>query len=97
MRQMRTPLRLSFCGAVAAAAILAGGLSVSAQTGNLTSSAAPAPKKRTTATPDMVNEAIQRSQARAAKAQQFGTPERFGSEEPFVYNPAQKNFSASQQ
>jgi len=44
----------------------------------------------------MVNEAIQRSQARAAKAQQFGTPERFGSEEPFVYNPAQ-NFSASQQ
>ena len=45
----------------------------------------------------MINEAIQRSQARAAKAQQNGTPEQWGSEEPFTYNPAVKNFTAEQQ
>jgi hypothetical protein len=45
----------------------------------------------------MVNEAIQRSQARAAKAQQSGVPEQWGSEEPFTYDPNKKNFTAAQQ
>jgi hypothetical protein len=45
----------------------------------------------------MVNEAIQRSQARAAKEAQTGTPQQWGSEEPFTYNPAVKNFTAGQQ
>jgi hypothetical protein len=45
----------------------------------------------------MVNEAIQRSQARAAKEAQSGTPQQWGSEEPFTYNPAVKNFTAGQQ
>jgi hypothetical protein len=39
----------------------------------------------------MIDEAIQRSQARTAKAAptatSAGTPERFGSEEPFTYVP----------
>jgi hypothetical protein len=51
--------------------------------------AAPTPgtKKPTTATPRMIDEAIQRSQARAAKATAAGTTETFGSEEPFTYVP----------
>jgi hypothetical protein len=39
----------------------------------------------------MIDEAIQRSQARTAKAvptaTSAGTPEKFGSEEPFTYKP----------
>ena len=51
--------------------------------------AAPAPgaRKPTTATPQMIDEAVQRSQARAAKARATGTTEKFGSEEPFTYVP----------
>jgi hypothetical protein len=45
----------------------------------------------------MVNEAIQRSQARAAKEAQSGTPQQWGSEEPFTYNPAVTNFTPQQQ
>jgi hypothetical protein len=44
-------------------------------------------KKPTTTTPRMIDEAIQRSQARAAKATATGTTETFGSEEPFTYVP----------
>ena len=54
-------------------------------------------KPPTSATADMVNEAIQRSQARAAKEAQSGTPQQWGSEEPFTYNPTVKKFDASQQ
>jgi len=56
--------------------------------------AAPTPgtKKPTTATPQMIDEAVQRSQARTAKAaptatSAAGKPEQFGSEEPFTYVP----------
>jgi hypothetical protein len=44
-------------------------------------------KKPTTTTARMIDEAIQRSQARAAKAAATGTTETFGSEEPFTYVP----------
>ena len=44
-------------------------------------------KKPTTTTARMIDEAIQRSQARAAKARATGTTETFGSEEPFTYVP----------
>ena len=67
---------------------------------SVTSSATTSTVKRkppTSATADMVNEAIQRSQARAAKEAQSGTPQQWGSEEPFTYNPAVKNFTTSQQ
>jgi hypothetical protein len=51
--------------------------------------AAPAPgtKKPATATARMIDEAVQRSQARAAKAVATGATETFGSEEPFTYRP----------
>ena len=51
--------------------------------------AAPAPgaRKPTTTTQQMIDEAVQRSQARAAKARATGTTETFGSEEPFTYVP----------
>ena len=62
-----------------------------------TSSTTAAKTKPTSATADMVNEAIQRSQARAAKEAQTGTPQQWGSEEPFTYNPAVKNFTPAQQ
>jgi len=56
-----------------------------------------AAKKPTSATAEMVNEAIQRSQARAAKELETGRAQQWGSEEPFTYNPAVKNFTAGQQ
>ena len=62
-----------------------------------TSSTTATPRKPTSATAEMVNEAIQRSQARANKALQTGTPQQWGSEEPFTYNPAVRNFNANQQ
>lgn len=45
------------------------------------------PRKPTSATPQMIDEAIQRSQARSAKAKASGAPEQWGSEEPFTYVP----------
>lgn len=59
-----------------------------AQTSPSQPAAAPAVKKKpTSATPQMIDEAVQRSQARAAKATTLGRPEQFGSEEPFTYVP----------
>lgn len=69
----------------------------SSSTTSTSSSTATVKKKPTSATADMVNEAIQRSQARAAKEAQTGTPQQWGSEEPFTYDPSAKNFTASQQ
>ncbi len=54
-------------------------------------------KPPTSATPDMINEAIQRSEARAAKQLETGRAQQWGSEEPFTYNPAVKKFDASKQ
>jgi hypothetical protein len=41
----------------------------------------------TTATPQMISEALQRSKARHDKFLAKGTPEQWGSEEPFVPDP----------
>jgi hypothetical protein len=62
-----------------------------------TTSATGVKKKPTSATADMINEAIQRSEARAAKELQTGVPQRWGSEEPFAYNPTVKRFDKSMQ
>ena len=75
----------------------AGVLTTTTSTSSATSSTTTVKKKPTSATADMVNEAIQRSQARAAKEAKSGTPQQWGSEEPFTYNPAVKNFTAGQQ
>ena len=93
MKQRHTPLKLMISGAAAAGALAVVGLSASAQTATTTTSAATAGKlttaagRPTSATPQMIQEACQRSKARRAKFLQNGTPERFGSEEPFTFNP----------
>jgi hypothetical protein len=46
--------------------------------------------KPKTSTPAMVLEACQRTQARFAKFLANGTPEQFGSEEPFTFDPNKK-------
>ena len=51
----------------------------------------PATKKPSVATPQMIDEAIQRSQARSVKERDQRVPERFGSEEPFTYVPGKTN------
>jgi hypothetical protein len=107
MKSRRTILTLMGAGAAGALALTSAASPAAAQTATSTSSststststsqagvfAAPAPgaKKPTTATPAMIDEAIQRSQARTAKAAptatSAGKPEQFGSEEPFTYKP----------
>jgi hypothetical protein len=99
MKTRRTILTLMGAGAAGALAFTSIASPAAAQTATSTSTsqagvfAAPAPgaKKPTTATPAMIDEAIQRSQARTAKATptatSAGTPEKFGSEEPFTYVP----------
>jgi predicted outer membrane protein len=62
--------------------------SASAQT---TTPPVTATKKPTSATPQMIEEAIQRSQARTRKEQTLRIPEQFGSEEPFTYVPGRTN------
>jgi hypothetical protein len=44
-------------------------------------------KPQAEATPEMIEEAIQRSRARSEKFLTTGTPEQFGSEEPFTLRP----------
>jgi hypothetical protein len=101
MTTRRTILTLMGAGAAGALAFTSAASPAAAQTATGTTStatgqgliAAPAPgaKKPTTATPAMIDEAVQRSQARTVKAAptatSAGTPERFGSEEPFTYKP----------
>ncbi|MEJ0078033.1 MAG: hypothetical protein WDO17_21860 [Alphaproteobacteria bacterium] len=95
---------------IALAAVTVAGTAASAQTptstassssagvlSSSTSTATAAKRKPTSATPDMINEAIQRSEARAAKETATGKPQQWGSEEPFAYNPAVKRFDATRQ
>ena len=103
---------VSISGALAIAAAAMTGATASAQTSTTATSTSSSAgvlstsstgitstvkKKPTSATPDMINEAIQRSQARADKEAQTGTPQQWGSEEPFTYNPTVKNFDKSMQ
>jgi hypothetical protein len=100
-RTILTLMGIAAAGALAVTSIASPAAAQTAATSSATSTstsqagvfAAPAPgtKKPTTATPQMIDEAIQRSQARTAKAAptatSAGTPEQFGSEEPFTYVP----------
>lgn len=109
MKQIAT-LGLSLACAIGIATT-ASAQTTSSSAGNLTTampSAAPAgaasasattaaPRKPTSATAEMINEAIQRSQARAAKELETGRAQQWGSEEPFAYNPGVRNFNANQQ
>ena len=95
MTTRRTVLNVMGAGAAStlALALIASPTAAQTATGQAATGqgviAAPAPgtKKPSTATPRMIDEAVQRSQARAAKAAATGTTETFGSEEPFTYVP----------
>ncbi len=71
--------------------------STTSSTSSTSSTTAATPRKPTSATAEMINEAIQRSQARAAREVETGRAQQWGSEEPFTYNPAVRNFNANQQ
>jgi hypothetical protein len=90
MKQVHTSLNL-IAGATIVAAFAVAGTPASAQEPSASTAAAPtAPVKRppqATATPDMILEAIQRSQARTEKLNTTGKAEQFGSEEPFTFDP----------
>src|ERR1700712_5530526 len=95
MRNRRTILNLMGAGAAStlalaliaspAAAQTATAQTATAQGGVITPTVGT--KKPTATTARMIDEAVQRSQARAAKAAATGTTETFGSEEPFTYVP----------
>jgi len=94
MKQEHTQRKLMMAGVVAAAILAIAGPSASAQTATRTTTTAPTtstttvkPKPPTSATEQMIQEACQRSKARRAKFLQNGTPEQFGSEEPFTFDP----------
>jgi hypothetical protein len=101
MKSRRTILTLMGAGAAGALAFTSVSPAAAQTASSTTTSAstsqgviaAPAPgaKKPVAATPAMIDEAIQRSQARTAKAVTTPTtaakPEQFGSEEPFTYRP----------
>jgi hypothetical protein len=94
MTTRRTILTLMGAGAAGALAFTSIASAQTATTqaaaapqGGVIAAPAPGAKKPTTTTARMIDEAIQRSQARAAKAAATGTTETFGSEEPFTYKP----------
>jgi hypothetical protein len=94
MTTRRTILNLMGAGAagtLALALIVSPAAAQTATSQGVIAAPAPGTKKPTTATPQMIDEAVQRSQARTAKAAptatSAGKPEQFGSEEPFTYVP----------
>jgi len=79
--------------AIVASAVAVVSLSATAQTTTTTTrapttSTTAVKPKPSSATPQMILEACQRSKARRDKFLQNGTPEQFGSEEPFTFNPS---------
>jgi hypothetical protein len=100
MEQMHILRRLMLSGTVVAV-LAVSGLSASAQTATTTTATAPtattsaragdlstaSTKPKGGATPQMIQEACQRQRARTAKLLQSGVPEKWGSEEPFTFDP----------
>jgi len=90
MQQMRVFLKLTLLSPLAMATLFTAGLSALAQTTTSTTTpttTALTRPKPTTSTDLMVQEACQRQKARTAKFLASGIPEKFGSEEPFVFDP----------
>jgi hypothetical protein len=84
MERTYTSLKRAAAGAIVVAALV-GQLPASAQEAVTTeSTSATLAKKapRTTATPEMITDAIERSQSRTERNKLYGIPERFGSEDP---------------
>jgi hypothetical protein len=86
MKQPYTRRKLMIAGTAVAAACAVAGPPASAQT-TTTSTSTAVKKPPTSATPQMIQEAIQRSQARSEKLRTEGKPEQWGSEEPFTFDP----------
>ena len=94
MRQVHTPLKRAIAaGALLTAAYAMAGLSAMAQdatsttpssTTTTTTTTTKVKVPRTTATPEMISEAVRRSKARHEKFLATGKPEQWGSEEPFT-------------
>ena len=89
MKRAYTPLKLAIAAALLAAAYAIAGTSASAQdattsTTTTTATTATTTVPRMTATPAMIADAVARSKARHDKFLATGTPEQFGSEEPFA-------------
>jgi len=89
MKQPYTRRTVMTAGTVVAITCAVAGASASAQTvtPSTSTAATAATKPPTSATPQMINEAIQRSQARSQKFKTQGKPEQWGSEEPFTFDP----------
>ena len=84
MKQAFTPLMHAAAGAIIVAALaVPGRLPASAQEATAPSSSTSAKKgPRTTATPAMIADAIERSKSRSERSKTLGIPEQFGSEDP---------------
>jgi ABC-type transport system substrate-binding protein len=97
MKKVQASLKLMISGAVVVAALAIADLSASAQTGTTSTTTPTAPttlspltplrNKPTSASDQMVQEACQRQKARTEKFKLLGVPEKFGSEEPFTFDP----------
>ena len=86
MRELNLLLKMLGVGALAFT--FAGPVSAQTMNNQPPATATPVKKKPTSATPQMIDEAIQRSQARSAKAKSNPSKsEQWGSEEPFTYIP----------
>ncbi len=91
MTQVHNPLkRAAVAGALLATAYAIAGVSALAQDGTTSStttsstSTTTTTAPRTTATPEMIADAVARSKARHDRFLTDGTPEQFGSEEPYT-------------
>jgi hypothetical protein len=85
MKHAHTPLMRVTAGAIMVAVLAAPAqLPASAQEATTTTTSTATAKKfpRTTATPEMIVDAIERSKSRTERARTLGIPERFGSEDP---------------
>jgi hypothetical protein len=94
MKRTRRAVNWMIVGGAAATTLVIATSSASAQdatasTTDTSTSAATTTTRapRTEATPQMIEEAIQRSHARTEKLRTLGGPEQWGSEEPFTFNP----------
>jgi hypothetical protein len=84
---MHTLFKCTIAVAAVAAAFVIAGPTASAQEVATATATAPQKKVATSATPDMIKEAIERSHARTEKLRTQSRAEQWGSEEPFTYNP----------
>jgi len=92
MKKLSTLLRRMGAGVLGVIPFALSGAAQTTTTTTTPTAATTAPKPPTSATPQMIDEAVQRSLARSAKFRDFGIPERFGSEEPFTYVPGRTTF-----